>query len=189
MQPLKLQPAFRLEVSGHRDKILEQLRRAIRSPELSGLAESAGPCLDFKIERADRRFWSPHLSVQLSEMTVEDGETATEIFGRFSPRPEIWTGVMLTYLSALCLMLFAAVFGYAQWALGSRPWVLVAVPVGFILIGAIHAASLIGQSLSADQMHLLRARFDRAIEIGLCDIKHPPSDTPGEGVTGALGTD
>ena len=176
MATLEMQPTFRVEVPGRVDDALRKLRRAIRSPELAGHAESAGSCLDFKIAHEDRRFWSPHLSVQLSEFDNEQGGPTTEVFGRFSPRPDIWTGVMLTYLSAVCLMFFAAVYGYVQWTLGSRPWALGAVPIGLVLVAALHTASLIGQRLSADQMRLLRARFDRA-----CEIAFTASEAPLEG--------
>ena len=161
MQPLKMQPTFTLEVPGKAEQALVELRRAIKSPELEGLAESAGPCLDFKIEAADRRFWSPHLSISLSDH--ESG--ATEIHGRFSPRPEIWTMIMAVYFGTLTLAFFAAIYGYVQWSLGHTPWALIVVPTGIALIAALHLASLIGQGLSSDQMELLRSRFDRAVEI------------------------
>lgn len=163
MQPLEMQPMFRLEVPGRVDQALVELRRAIKVPELEGLAESAGPCLDFKIEAADRRFWSPHLSISLSDS--EAGEETTEVHGRFAPRPEIWTMIMVIYFGTITFAFFAAIYGYVQWALGQTPWALIVVPVGIALIAALHVASLVGQRLSSDQMQLLRSRFDRSVEI------------------------
>ena len=161
MQPLKMQPTFTLELPGNADQVLVELRRAIKVPELEGLAESAGPCLDFKIEAADQRFWSPHLSISLSD---NESET-TEIHGRFAPRPEIWTMIMAVYFGTITFGFFAAIYGYVQWSLGQTPWALVVVPVGVALIAGLHLASLVGQRLSSDQMELLRSRFDRAVEI------------------------
>ncbi|MCA9240066.1 MAG: hypothetical protein KDA37_07700 [Planctomycetales bacterium] len=146
------------------DEALAKLRRAIASPELKPHAKSAGRCLDFKIECSEKRFWSPHLSVQLSE-----ADAGAEVFGRYSPRPEIWTMVMAIYFAAAFCIITAALFGYAQWSLGMRPWALVAIPIGASVIVGLHAASLIGQRLSADQMRLLRSRFDRAMELAFCD--------------------
>lgn len=163
MQPLEMQPTFRLEVPGRADQAIVELRRAIKAPELEGLAESAGPCLDFKIEAADRRFWSPHLSISLSDSEAE--EEVTEVHGRFAPRPEIWTMMMVVYFGTLTFVFFAAIYGYVQWSLGQTPWALIVVPVGIALIAALHVASLVGQRLSSDQMQLLRSRFDRAVEI------------------------
>ncbi len=163
MKPPKMQPTFRLELPGNADQALAQLRRAIQSPELEGQAESAGPCLDFKIEAADRRFWSPHLCISLSDS--EGTEETTEVHGRFSPRPEIWTLIMATYFGTITFAFFAAIYGYVQWSLGQTPWALGVVPVGVALIAALHLASLVGQRLSSDQMELLRSRFDRSVEI------------------------
>lgn len=160
MNPLDLQPTFTMSVPDSADTALAKLRRAIRAPEFGGLAESAGPCLDFKIARAERRLWSPHLSVQLSDQA--DG---AELYCRFSPRPEIWTGVMMTYFAAAFVLFVAAVYGYVQWFLGSPPWALVAIPCAAVAIAGLHGASLVGQQLSADQMLLLRSRLDRAVEL------------------------
>ena len=107
-----MQPTFVLSVGDSVDPALAKLRRAIESPELAGHAESAGPCLDFKIAPHERRLWSPHLSVQLSEI-----DAGTELYCRFSPRPEIWTGVMASYFGAVFAILVAAVYGYVQWYL------------------------------------------------------------------------
>lgn len=160
MNPLELQPTFTVEVDDSVDQALAKLRRAIQSPELADHAESAGPCLDFKIAPSERRLWSPHLSVQLSELG-----SGTELYCRFSPRPEIWTGVMAAYFGAVFAMFIAAIYGYVQWYLGTLPWALAAIPLGVMLIVGIHTASLIGQRWSIDQMQLLRSRLDRAIEI------------------------
>lgn len=160
MNPLEMQPTFVVSVPDGVEQALAKLRRAIRSSELAGHAESAGPCVDFKIAPQERRFWSPHLSVHLSEQG--DG---TELYCRFSPRPEIWTGVMAVYFGAVFVMFVAAVYGYVQWFLGTAPWALLAIPAAAAVIAALHMASLIGQRLSVDQMQLLRSRFDLAMSL------------------------
>lgn len=160
MNPLKMQPTFTLDVPGNSYSAIAELRRAIRSPELKDHAQSAAQCVDFKIARADRRFWSPHLSAQLSD--TEDG---AKLYGRFSPRPEVWTMFMAIYFGTALVIGVAAIYGYVQWTLGASPWALVAIPVGIIVIASLHGASLVGQSLSHDQMDLLRARLDRAMAL------------------------
>ncbi|WP_404309286.1 hypothetical protein [Neorhodopirellula lusitana] len=164
MKFFQLQPAFEVDVPFEKDVAIERLKAAIASEEIRGLAESAGTVFDFKIERAERRFWSPHLSAQFS---ATDG--GSQLFARYSPRPEIWTMFMAFYFVVAVLMLLAAIVGYVQWSLGYQPSCLLAIPIGAILIIGLHVASMIGQSLSADQMTLLRERFDRAIEIAFGD--------------------
>lgn len=160
MNPLRLQPAFTIDIPVDKQTAINRLKKAIHNESLRGLAESAGTVFDFKIEPKDRRFWSPHLSAQFSPT-----ETGSQLFARFSPRPEIWTMFMACYFVIAILISLAAIVGYVQWSLGYAPWSLIAVPVGVILIAAMHVGSLIGQSLSADQMELLRGRLDQAVEL------------------------
>lgn len=124
MKPLKMQPTFRLNVPLPADQAMIRIRKAIKTPELNQHAVSAGQCIDFKVEESDRRFWSPHLSVQLN-----DTETGSEAFGRFSPRPEIWTMFMAIYFVAAITIFGALIYGYVQFFLGNRPWALVVVPI------------------------------------------------------------
>ncbi len=160
MKPLKMQPTFRLNVPLSAEQAMIKIRKAITTPELNKHVVSAGQCVDYKIEEADRRFWSPHLSVQL-----HDTESGAEVFARFSPRPEIWTMFMAIYFLAAITICGALIYAYVQWFLGSYPWALIVIPINVAIIVGLHAASLIGQSLSADQMQLLRTRLDRTLQI------------------------
>ncbi|EMI40659.1 hypothetical protein [Rhodopirellula sp. SWK7] len=160
MKIFQLQPAFTIDIPLEQGQAIERLKSAIESDEMRGLAESAGTVFDFKIDRPDRRFWSPHLSAQFSET-----ETGAQLFARFSPRPEVWTMFIAIYFVVTILMGLAMIVGYVQWTLGYTPWSLSAVPIGVLLIACLHLASMIGQSLSADQMTLLRGRLDRALEM------------------------
>ncbi len=160
MKILKMQPTFTVDIPVNAQDAVAEIRRAIESSELQSLAVAAGPCVDFKIEPSDQRFWSPHLSIQLS-----DTESGSQIFGRFSPRPEVWTMFMAIYGVAAICSFAAAIYAYVQWFMGSTPWAILVVPTGIAVILGLHVASLIGQNLSADQMNLLRERFDRVLEI------------------------
>ncbi|NND96742.1 MAG: hypothetical protein HKN47_05365 [Pirellulaceae bacterium] len=156
----QLQPAFRINLSVKRDDALARIRQAIGSDELRGKAESAGMCIDYQTDASLQRFWSPHLSVQISE--TPDG---CELFCRFSPRPEIWTMFMAIYFVFAVLMAAAAIYAYVQWALGTRPWALLLVPGSAVTILGLHFASLTGQRWSTDQMSVLRERLQRTLEI------------------------
>lgn len=160
MKSLKMQPTFRMNVPLPIEQAMIRLRNAIKNPELNEYVVSAGQCVDYKVEKSDRRFWSPHLSVQLHEV-----DSGSELVCRFSPRPEIWTMFMAMYFVATILIFAAMIYGYVQWFLGGSPWALVVVPVNLVVIAGLHGASLVGQGLSADQMHLLRSRLDRTLEL------------------------
>ena len=155
---LSMQPTFRLDLSNRSADVIAQLRSALNTPTLKGNTVAAGNCIDFKIDERERRFWSPHLSVQIS-----DTETGSQLFGRYSPRPEIWTMFMAIYAVTIIVIFGALIFGYVQWTLGTMPWALVIAPLGLLLLIGLHVSSLVGQSFSSDQMHQLRERLELAL--------------------------
>lgn len=159
---LQMQPTFRVQLPWEMDEAKRRIRFALASEELSEHAETAGWVVDYKVEPAERRFWSPHLSIQLHRL---DDSELTEAFCRFSPRPEIWTMVMAIYMVAACCMFAALILAFVQWTMGNTPWALVVVPVSIIVIVGLHVASLVGQGWSRDQMQLLRSRWERTLEI------------------------
>lgn len=159
---LRMQPTFRVQLPWEIEEAKARLRRAIASEELSKHADSAGWVIDYQIDSAEKRFWSPHLSVQLNRL---DQPQSSEAFCRFSPRPEIWTMVMAIYLVAACCLFAALIFGFVQWMMGNAPWALAVVPFSIFVIVGLHIASLIGQGWSHDQMDLLRSRWDRTLEL------------------------
>jgi hypothetical protein len=164
MKSLKMQPTFTLDVPFSTQESIAKIRKAILTAKLEDHAKCAGTCIDFKIEAAEQRFWSPHLSIQLS-----DTDSGSQLFGRFSPRPEIWTMFMAIYAVVTTTIFGSLILGYVQWFMGALPWALMIVPVGLFMIGGLHAASLVGQSLSTDQMDVLRGRLDQVVQIALHD--------------------
>ena len=159
---LQMQPTFRVQLPWDMEEAKHRIRKAIKTDELAKHAESAGPVIDFKIDPSEQRFWSPHLSVQLNRT---DQPQSSEAFCRFSPRPEIWTMVMAIYLIATCCLFGAMIYGFVQWMMGQSPWSLITIPVAILIIIGLHVASLIGQGWSRDQMHVLKSRWDRTLEI------------------------
>jgi hypothetical protein len=160
IKPLTMQPTFTMDVPLRADEAMSRIRKAIQSPELRGHVASAGHCVDFQVAPGEQRFWSPHLNVQVSEL-----ESGSQLFCRFSPRPEVWTMFVALYFMAAFVICCAAIYGYVQWFLGHRPWSLVVIPIAALVIVSLHAASLIGQRLSSDQMVDLRQRLDRTLQV------------------------
>lgn len=159
---LQMQPTFRVELPWNFDESKRRLRSAIGSDELSSHANAAGSVIDYQIDQTEKRFWSPHLSVQLNRSEAAE---STEAYCRFSPRPEIWTMVMAIYMVATCCFFGAMIFGFVQWAMGNTPWSLIVMPIAVLVIAGLHVASMVGQGWSRDQMQLLRSRWDRTVEI------------------------
>lgn len=170
MQPLTLQPTFVVDVESPLDEFMPKMHEALNSDELRDGVIAAGNCIEFKVDSDEQRFWSPHLSVQVSSGDSEGHQNPTgpdhsKLYCRFSPRPEIWTMFMAMYAVILGTIFIAAIYGYVQWILGTSPWVALAVPVGIGLIALLHFGSKVGQGLSRDQMHTLKQRLSAAIEL------------------------
>jgi len=155
IQAAKIRPTFEVRLPLPAPESIELIRMHMTDTDSQVRSLSAGKCADFFIAEEERRFWSPHLSVQ-----VYDSEDGSLLRGRFAPRPEIWTFVMFVYFLMAFVTLFGLSFGYVQWAIGESPWGLVAIPVGVFVIVLLHTASWIGQRLSRDQSEQLRARLD-----------------------------
>jgi hypothetical protein len=154
-----MRPTFAVQLPLPAEESIGRIRSQIAGSDSRVRTLSAGKCADFFIDEAERRFWSPYLSVQ-----VQDSEGGSLLRGRFSPRPEIWTFVMFVYFLMAFVILFGISFGYVQWAIGESPWGFLAAPVGVLVIVLLHAASLVGQRLSTDQTEQLRARLDEVLE-------------------------
>ncbi len=164
IQPPAMQPTFRKEVAVGPEELMQRIRQRIKNPDLRGLVASAGYCVDLHIPPDQQRFWSPHLNVHISSRPG-----GSELLGRFSPRPEIWTMFMAIYFVAAFFVFVAAIYGYVQWFLGEVPWALVVIPILALVIALLHIASLAGQRLSSDQMAMLRDRFDALLSSALQD--------------------
>jgi hypothetical protein len=130
---------------------------------------AARRCAELFVAESERRFWSPHLSIQ-----VEDKDNGSVLSGRFSPRAEVWTLIMFVYFLMAFAVVFGSAYGYVQWLLGETPWGLLAVPAGIAVIVLLHIASIVGQRLSEDQMEMLRERLNVLLEC--------VSDSPLDGV-------
>lgn len=155
---MRMQPTFRGELACPFEVAVAKLRAAVKQTALGEHADAAGSCLDFRVPPGEQRLWSPHLSVQLYRT-----EAGVEYFGRYSPRPSVWTFVMMVYFAAAFTILCGAIYGVVQLMLGAAPWGFAALPAGMAAILVLYLISATGQRLSAHQMEGLRARFDRLL--------------------------
>lgn len=114
---------------------------------------------DLRVGKAEAHLWSPTLNVK-----VRDDEDGRRVMGRFAPHPNVWTTFMAIYGVLVMGGIFGSMYGIAQWMLGRSPWALMAAPVAAALFGFVYGAAFIGQGLGAEQMYVLRAVVDAALE-------------------------
>lgn len=112
------------------------------------------------IPPAERHFWSPWLTVELSP---RDG--GTHLHGTFSPHPSVWTGFAFAYLAlgAICAVALVLAGSAALLPDSSQTWALWLAGGAALAMLAMFWASHLGQRLAAAQMELLRRELDDAI--------------------------
>jgi hypothetical protein len=151
--PPQVRPTFELELTDEPDEVTRRLRRRLADcPRCTGT--SVGRHAELFVPEAERRVWSPWLSVTTE--TAADGGSIVR--GRFAPHPHVWTLYMFLAFGLGFGLLVGAAWGYAQWAMGEAPWALVSLPLGLLLAGGLYLVSLTGQRLGAGQIdHLADA--------------------------------
>jgi hypothetical protein len=166
---LELRPTFTIDLAESCGDVTSRLRDGLESrpvwtqwARVPG-ARSEQPCegtyvyIALPVER--QRFWSPWL-----QLSIKSHESGTQIFGRFSPKPEVWTAFALSYLFLGCVVFFSAMFGLAQRMLGLGGWSLSVTALACVMLVALFLASQIGKGLARQQMAEIRGALDEALQ-------------------------
>lgn len=152
-----IRPTFEIEVELDPDSVMEDLRRRLpQCPRCTGM--SLGLHAELFVPEAERRLWSPWLSV-----TAREGAGGTTVRGRFAPHPSVWTLYLFLAFGLGFALLIGLAWGYAQWAMDTTPWALGSAPLILMLAVALYGISLIGQRLSATQMVQLQSALDELV--------------------------
>ena len=153
-----VRPRFDIELGSGPDEVMGVVRdRLPDCPHCTGM--SVGRHAELFVPDAERRVWSPWLSV-----TAHERETGTVLSGRFAPHPSIWTLYLFCSFALGFALLVGTTWGYAQWATERTPWALMTVPIVFALGFLLYLASQVGQRLGADQMDHLQDALGELIK-------------------------
>ena len=157
MSTASVRPRFEIEADLDADALMELLRgRLPHCPHCTGV--SVGRHAELFVPDADRRLWSPWLSV-----TADDRGNGSLLRGRFAPHPNVWTLYLFLAFGLGFTLLVGTTWGYAQWATERTPWALLSVPIVTVLGTLLYLASHVGQRLGGDQMDHLRSALDELI--------------------------
>jgi hypothetical protein len=155
----RFRPHFRLLVDLPREEAIALLRSRLAESRSRDCWKGKGRWCEIHLPEQEQRLWTPHLSLRL-----DHEPQGSSIFGRFAPRPEVWTFFMFLYVLVAFLILFGGTFGYVQWASGEIAWGLWAVWLGLPFLALLHIASYVGQRLGQAQMEELQARLDEVTQ-------------------------
>lgn len=161
MSTVRLRPTFRLSIALERDEAVERIRGRLAEDErFAGRWRGKGRWADIHVPHAERRLWSPHLSLRLDD----DGADRCTLVGRFAPHPEVWTFFMFLYVAAWFGAVFGGVLGYVQWVSNEGAWGFWIGLGSVVAVMLIHVAGSVGQRLGHDQMVALKTELDGVLE-------------------------
>lgn len=158
MSAPRVRPRVEIEVNLEADKIMERVRERLpRCPHCTGV--SIGRHAELFVPDAERRLWSPWLSV-----TADERGEGSLLRGRFAPHPNVWTLYLFLAFGLGFALLVGTSWGYAQWATERTPWALASVPIVIVLGTLLYLASQVGQKLGGEQMEDLRDALEELIQ-------------------------
>jgi len=155
-----MRPTFSVRLSDDGRSVMERLNAKLQRPEPHFSGQVLKRHAYLQVPRQKRSLLSPYLNVQLHER--EDG--GTDLRGRFSPHPAVWTGFMAVYGVLAMIGLAGLMFGWAQVTVDEYPWGFWVAPGCVALFGFVYGAAFIGQGLTATEMHDLRCFVERSAE-------------------------
>jgi len=152
-------PRFEINIPMSPDDVGARVRAALDQGEGRVRGSVYKRVVQLAVVEGEIHFWSPHLDVSL--LDNEDG--TTQLFGRFAPRPQVWTGFVAAQAVCWFLCIGALMWGSSEAMLGkaSVGWWLAAL---FALLGGVvYLTAYVGQSLGQEQMFGLRSFLDDAL--------------------------
>ncbi len=154
-----IRPTFAIPLDMPRETVVERIRAGfVAREDLQGRWRGRGIWAELYVPEAERRVWSPYLSLR-----VDEAEEGSEVFGRFGPHPEVWTFFMFIYFGVAFLVAFGTTFAYVQWASNEPAWALWSVWLGVPCLALIHMVSAVGRRWGQDQMRELRSTLDEVM--------------------------
>ena len=152
MSVAQMRPTFLLRAPLTTAQLMHCIREHITDSSLDYDCQFATHHVIVSLRPAKRHFWSPWMNLEIRE--IGDG---SEVFGRFSPHPSIWTAIMFSYLAIATVCFFAIMFGVSQQLAGQTPWAYLVIPIGLLISVGLWIASKAGQRLAFDEMQQMRS--------------------------------
>lgn len=147
-----MRPQFEIPVPGDGQAVFARLRDQLEAPDAEFFGQVRSNHAFVRHPEEERSLLSPHLNLDLRE-----GESGTVLHGRFSPRPNVWTGFMALFFTIGMVGVSGLVWGLSQYMLDGPTWAIWLAPASLALIAFIYGAAFIGQGLSNEEMFELRA--------------------------------
>ena len=154
----RMKPTFHIRVDEDGEQVMYRLQDLLGRENCPVVGRVLSRHASIQLPPEKRSLLSPYLNLDLIE---KDGYFLLK--GKFSPHPHVWTGFMAIYGILAMVGLAGLMYGLAQQTIDETPWAMLAAPGAVVAIAFVYGAAVIGQGLTADEMHTLRLVVDRAI--------------------------
>ena len=150
------------------ETILAKFQSVLDKKEFPVQGRNVQQHVSIKITAADQHFWSPELSIEVSEnhlqdLFIEAEGKSTLIRGFVGPKSTVWTLFIFFYIAFGLLALFAGMWGGSQWMLDMPPTGFWYMGISLLAIITTFIATQIGQRIGDEQTNLLLKVFEQAL--------------------------
>lgn len=160
VMPPPIRPTFDLDLPLTVEQTVAALRRAFETDGRHPF-QNQGKHVLITVPAGTRQFWSPYLSLE-----AQPTESGVRLHGRFSPKPAIWTGFMLSYIALITAGCFGLMFAVSLAMVGGSPVVASVLGLLFLLAAlGLYLSSQFGQRIARAQMDELHAMVLGAVGV------------------------
>lgn len=156
-----LRPRFEKHVSKPMETILEDAKKLKEEVKEDYRVKISDHHIFFFITLAKRKYYSPHLHVEL----IEEADKTTMVKGLFGPDQTVWTMFMFLHFIIAGIFLVFAMFAYSDWMLKQSVWLdFTIMGIMVVLWFALYFQARINRKKCMPQMHKLEGLMNRLIE-------------------------
>lgn len=158
---IALRPTFSKDVPQTMEAILENAAKIQAQVKDDYRIKISDHHIFFFITKAQRKYFSPHLHVELTE---NDNKT-TNVRGLFGPDQTVWTFFMFLHFIIAGIFLVFSMMAYSHWALKqSTTFDFTIMGLMLVFWFALYFQARINRKKCQPQMHKLNDLIDRIVE-------------------------
>lgn len=158
---LALRPKFSKDVAKSIEDILADATRIKTEVKDDYLLKISDHHIFFFITRSKRKYFSPHLHVELTE----NEDKSTNVRGLYGPDQTVWTFFMFLHFIVASIFLIYMVIAYSHWTLKQSTTLDFAI-MGLMVVFwfALYFQARINRKKCQPQMQKLNELIDRIVE-------------------------
>lgn len=160
MASFRVRPKFEMTSSKTMEEIITLVKEKLKINTHHLHGQAMQDHITIRVNKSHRHYWSPQLSIL---MYREPEDTTTRVIGVYGPMPNVWTLFAIVYLAVGILIVFIAIIGFSQQALGHDASILYGLPLLAAVAIGMYIFSQMGQKLGAAQTYAIHYFFGEAI--------------------------